>query len=600
MQTKQPHTIAILLLVMGLGMTSCGPGQPLEPTGTPIPSPTSAPSPTFTPPPIPTITPTFTITPSPTSDAGATATQEINALEQAALQVCHGKAIPEAAFYDPSTPPFPIAYVWGEQNIQTDTNVPLAYRDRDLSKWSPKNIHDLQLVLCYSDEQITPAIVEQCPYIGADPNKIIFVSRIITYEKYNIFVAKTAQIASWITDPSLQPDKCPPKISVSQRVISSGPDRDYLTNVLAAFLQFAKAAKKAPTPTPLPTAPLPTATLAVTDVGVNDIIAISVGGEHVCGLTSVGGVKCWGNNFHGQLGDGTQNNSSTPVDVSGLSSGVRAISAGGWYTCALTLSGGVKCWGDNSNGQLGDGTQNNSSTPVDVSGLTSGVSAISAGIDHTCAITSSGGVKCWGTNDGWQLGDGGHKNSSTPVDVRGLTSGIAGVSAGGWQTCALTSSGGIKCWGSNSSGQLGNNSTAIYSTIPVDVSGLTKGVDAIAVGDDFACALTSAGGVKCWVNNDKGQLGDGTHNNRSASVDVSGLISGVSAITTGNNFTCALTSSGGVKCWGDNFQGRLGLTAVENSPMPVDISGLTSDVTAISAGLNSICVLTSIGGVKCW
>ena len=250
--------------------------------------------------------------------------------------------------------------------------------------------------------------------------------------------------------------------------------------------------------------------------------SLTAGSSHTCGLTEAGAVKCWGKNSDGQLGDGGTTDRRSPVNVSGLTSGATSLAAGSSHTCAVTTVGGVRCWGYNSDGQLGDGGTTDRRAPVDVAGLTSGVAAVSAGGSHTCALTTAGGVRCWGSNGNGALGDGTTTDRTTPVDVVGLTSGVTAVSAGSGYTCALAKAGGLKCWGRNHEGQLGDG-TLTSRTTPVDVVGLTSGVAAVSAGGRHACALTTAGGLKCWGFNSAGQLGDGTTASRTAPVDVVGF-----------------------------------------------------------------------------
>jgi alpha-tubulin suppressor-like RCC1 family protein len=346
--------------------------------------------------------------------------------------------------------------------------------------------------------------------------------------------------------------------------------------------------------------PSPTSSVQL-QIGVLNTITyhpISTGGEHTCALTKAGGVKCWGLNSSGQLGDDTTTDRHAPVDVVGLGSSVTAISAGIDFTCALTSTGGVKCWGRNNSYQLGDGTTTDRPNPVDVVGLSSGVTAISAGIDFTCALTSAGGVKCWGSNNSGQLGDNTTYARPAPVDVVGLSSGVTAISAGG-HTCALTSAGGVKCWGTNGKGELGDNTTYTRLT-PVDVVGLSSGVIAISAGYFHTCVLMDTGGVKCWGWNQFGELGDDTTTDRWAPVDVVGLSSGITAVAASDLHTCALTSAGGVKCWGQNEFGQLGDNTKTNRWTPVDVVGLSSGVTAFSSVDLHTCALTSAGRAKCW
>jgi Regulator of chromosome condensation (RCC1) repeat len=165
-------------------------------------------------------------------------------------------------------------------------------------------------------------------------------------------------------------------------------------------------------------------------------------------------------------------------------------------------------------GPLGDGTEDGHNSPVDVIGLGSGVIAVTAGWNHTCAIISGGGVKCWGSNMSGQLGDGTTEERHIPADVVGLASGVVAIAAGGEHTCALTSGGALKCWGGNYNGQLGDGSSNIHHT-PVEISGFASHATAIATGSAYACALAGAGRVKCWGIDDYGQLGLGMQSWRS-------------------------------------------------------------------------------------
>ncbi len=329
--------------------------------------------------------------------------------------------------------------------------------------------------------------------------------------------------------------------------------------------------------------------------------AVTSGLYFNCALTTYGGLKCWGYNVYGQLGDGTEERRTSPVDVVELSSGVATVDAGNSHACAVTTTEGrVKCWGYNSQGQLGDDTLENRSMPVNVVGLASGVSAVSAGGSHSCALTTVGGVKCWGNNSAGQLGDGTTTDRTTPVQVGGLTSGVVAIAAGDNHTCALLTGGGVKCWGTNGSGQLGDGTKTNRSS-PVDVLELS-GVAAIVAGNLYTCALTTGGGAKCWGDNAYGKLGDDTTVDKTTPVDVMGLSSDVAAIalSTGGHHTCAVTTSGGAKCWGLNNYGQLGDASTTEHHTPVDVAGLSRGVVAASAGAYHTCALTVGGGVKCW
>jgi alpha-tubulin suppressor-like RCC1 family protein len=332
-------------------------------------------------------------------------------------------------------------------------------------------------------------------------------------------------------------------------------------------------------------------------------VSISAGGDHTCVVTAAGAVRCWGYNVSGELGNGSYVDSPVPVDVVGLSSGGVAVSAGGFHTCALTAAGGAKCWGSVpfiGNDSFDNGSSINSPVPVDVMGLSSGVVAVSAGYEHACALTAAGAVKCWG----YDVLDGSAACSEVPVDVVGLSSGVVAVSAGGIHTCALTAAGAVKCWGNNLYGDLGDGST-VGTLVPVDVVGLSSGVVAVSAGANHTCALTAAGAVKCWGYNMLGGLGNGSAIDSPVPVDVVGLSSGVVAVSAGGDpggpdHTCALTAAGAVECWGINGDGELGDGSTEASLVPVDVVGLSSGVVAVSTGWDHTCAVTAAGAVECW
>ena len=197
-----------------------------------------------------------------------------------------------------------------------------------------------------------------------------------------------------------------------------------------------------------------------------DVTDIAAGVDFTCAVQKDAAL-CWGSNDTGQLGNGSYTSSSVPEPVSGLESGVTAIAASVFHACAVK-DGEVWCWGENLAGALGDGTNQNSSIPVKVAGLEGEIRMLVVGGSHTCVLTGAGGVKCWGANASGQLGDGSTENRNAPVDVSGLSSGVTAIAAGGSHTCAMLENGAVKCWGRNDDGQLGDGSNT-DSNVPVDV-----------------------------------------------------------------------------------------------------------------------------------
>jgi alpha-tubulin suppressor-like RCC1 family protein len=346
--------------------------------------------------------------------------------------------------------------------------------------------------------------------------------------------------------------------------------------------------------------------------GLTTALTVATGLNHTCALLRTRQVQCWGQNAFGQLGDGGTADQSTPGNVLAPAPpppppppapASETISAGSQHTCAL-VGGGVRCWGFNSSGQLGDGTTTERQSPTVVRDLTDAIQ-VSAGSTHTCAVRATGRVRCWGSNNRGQLGDGTRTQRTSPVDVTGLTDAIQ-VSAGGTHTCATRRDGTVRCWGGNFAGAvLGNGSGDAFSAAPVDVLEL-DGVVQVAAGLDYSCAVRSDTTVRCWGTS-RGALGKGADLSDSPLpepvVDESGeagtQLSGVTRITAGQFHACALIADGGARCWGLNGDGELGNGSVDPTPAPVPVRDL-SGASWIDAGNNHTCAVVAGGAGRCW
>jgi alpha-tubulin suppressor-like RCC1 family protein len=295
--------------------------------------------------------------------------------------------------------------------------------------------------------------------------------------------------------------------------------------------------------------------VAVREAGVTGVYQLAASVIYTCGLFSSGAAECWAplaNPF--------------PAPVSGA-----RLTTGNAHTCWTVAGGEVRCAGDNHFGQLGDGTYGSTPSPpaAAVVGVT-GAKALAAGQEFTCALLGTGTVRCWGEGSFGQLGNGSNAGSNLPVDVAGLT-GVVAISAYQFSACALLANGSVYCWGYNASGQLGDGTTTSRNA-PVKVVGL-PGATAVTAGADHSCAVVAGGAVECWGANASGQLGDGTNIASLVPVGVSHL-SGATAVSAGGPHTCALVAGGSAMCWGSNAKGELGNDTHAASNVPVGVIGV--------------------------
>ena len=337
---------------------------------------------------------------------------------------------------------------------------------------------------------------------------------------------------------------------------------------------------------------------------------LSAGMLHTCLLTLAAQVKCWGDSGYGQTGVGSFVDQTTPALVTiGSSAAVRQLAGSSDHHCVRTSDGAFACWGDNFFGELGDMTPGTTpNTPVAASVLTQ-IRHLAIGWHHACAITTDRTVMCWGFNSHGQLGNS-VTTDATDAQVVFDVSGATQLALGTTHSCALLATGKVMCWGGNSYGQLGQGNTSTYTkAVLVPISGVTS----ISAFNSHTCAVTTAKTVSCWGANTYGQSGGSVLTSSVTSPSVVKRSSGASSVALANvagveagyGHSCAYDTSGAVYCWGDNFYGQLAkdTATVFTSALALPISGVTvsgEKVIDVATGEKHSCALISTGAIKCW
>jgi alpha-tubulin suppressor-like RCC1 family protein len=332
------------------------------------------------------------------------------------------------------------------------------------------------------------------------------------------------------------------------------------------------------------------------------VTAVAAGNYHSCALKADGTVWCWGAGDDSQLGNGGTGDAVAPVEVvDGNGMPIKAVDvvAGGYFTCARKADGTLACWGANDQGQLGSG---GAATPNGVPSLVplAMIGTAAAGINHACAAIANDDVWCWGANDSGQLGPGAPSTGSAmpvPAVDRGNQQ-LQAVALGGGitHTCAVTPSHTLICWGTDGYGELGDSTTQATSP-PVQAASLGAHVVAVALGDRVTCALTDDGDgarVSCFGKNDRGQAG--VAGGMPVASPTMMPLSSLTRVAMGGNHGCARQSGGDVSCWGAGDSGQLGDGKSTDSSSPVTARG---GAGAIAAGLMHTCAARA-DGVDCW
>lgn len=330
---------------------------------------------------------------------------------------------------------------------------------------------------------------------------------------------------------------------------------------------------------------------------------LSLGWRHACAISDAGALKCWGRGSEGQLG-ATEDNEVLAA-MAKIPEGVTetsAVATGRNFSCAVSTSGRVSCWGANGAGQLGTGNRFDSTPPKPIQAAEAlNFEQVVAGELHACAITSpEGHLYCWGLNDQGQVGDGSTNPQGQPRPTRvAMLEGVKSVSLGADHTCAILVDDSVSCWGGNLDGQLGlgvAGDAMSLSLVPVAVSNLSA-ARSVSAGPYYTCAVENNGGVKCWGLNSFGRLGVAAP--QSSTPTKVELPAQAAQVALGLDSTCARTNAGEVYCWGYGLLGQLGgLSFVESSP-PVKVEGVTN-ATALELSASVACVIDDMGAVMCW
>ncbi len=347
----------------------------------------------------------------------------------------------------------------------------------------------------------------------------------------------------------------------------------------------------------------PTAASPTPESGRNDWLQISAGSGHTCGIRVGGILVCWGDDYHGQLGNGTDGLQQVP-DRIGSFARWTAVSAGSVHTCALRSTGQLYCWGYNANGELGTGSTGGVEiNPVQVFGGATNWTSVSTGNAHTCARRSTGRLFCWGDDAQGQLGNGALGDQDAPVQVVGNRTDWTSVSAGFSHSCARRSTGRLFCWGDDSTGQLGNGAPFSTEGAPVQVAGTRTDWTSVSAGITHTCARRSTGRLFCWGDDAQGQLGnDDPLSNEGAPVQVYGNYTNWTAVSAGGYHTCARNSNGLLFCWGDDGFGQLGDGGTNTDLHAPDgvLAGGANDWRAFDAGIFHTCALIEAKRAFCW